>query len=97
MVRTEELHTLRHTQTHTHTHTTHHTPHTTHHTHTHTHTHTQINYYMPRVHTALLGLTTEQCKDIQFIEKVSNFLKICSHFKSLYFEKKSQLSNYFKE
>ena len=31
------------------------------------------------------------------LEKVGDALKICGHFKSLYFEKKSQLSKYFKE
>lgn len=31
------------------------------------------------------------------LEKLRDALKICSLFKSLYFEKKSQLSSYFKE
>ena len=31
------------------------------------------------------------------LEKVGDAFKICGHFKSLYFEKKSQLSCYFKE
>ena len=31
------------------------------------------------------------------LEKVGDALKICAHFKKLYFEKKSQLSVYFKE
>ena len=31
------------------------------------------------------------------LEKLSDALKICAHFKDLYFEKKSQLSVYFKE
>lgn len=31
------------------------------------------------------------------LEKLEDALKICRLFKSLYFEKKGQLSNYFKE
>ena len=31
------------------------------------------------------------------LEKLGDALKICAHFKKLYFEKKSQLSVYFKE
>ena len=31
------------------------------------------------------------------LEKLRDALKICAHFKKLYFEKKSQLSVYFKE
>lgn len=56
---------------------------------------TKIKYF-PQTHNFVSEEIIRMEPD-EGLEKLGDALKICSHFKKLYFEKKSQLSVYFKE